>query len=725
MQATLASRCAALGLLLACASAAAQEIPSIEIFGQGQTRQVQNLTRNDLASALPGTSPLKTLEKLPGVSFQSADVFGAYEWSTRLSVRGFSQGQLGFTLDDIPLGNMSYGNNNGLHISRAITPENIRQVDLSQGAGAVGTASSGNLGGTVQFFSSDPLAEAAGTFSQTLGSDHTVRRFARLDSGSFANGASLYASALRQRAEKWKGIGPQDLDQFNSKFLQRFGAHQFSAFFNYANRSENDYQDMSIDMRQRLGWNWDNYAPDWDRALQAARGIFTGGVNNLDDAYFTARGLRKDYLGGATLKLDGGDAPWQFRSTVYRHVNDGQGHWYTPYTASSPAIPVSIRTTEYGVRRHGIVSDLSWTMGRHTLDGGFWFERNAHELTRNYYAVTGPEDSNRFLDNPFLTAFRQQFRVRTRQLYLQDTVQLMDERLKLNAGFKRPSVTIDTTSMNELRAAGTLKARASFLPQVGASYDLDGGDEIFASYSRNLRAFEAGVYGQFSQSQAAFDANGASLKPERSSSADLGLRWRRGALAGSVAIYVADFRDRLLSVANCAGVVGCPNTVVNVGRVATRGLESAAHWSVAPHWSWFNALTVNDSTYRSDYLDNGLVVPVSGKRVVDAPRLLLHTELAYDDKRWFGKLSGKYTGKRFYSFVNDASVPAFVTWDLSGGVHLGELTIALHAGNLLNRRYFGTIGSNQFVASDPQGTFATLLTGAPREFFLTVNGKFH
>ena len=104
----------------------------VEVTGSGQSRQVQNINRADLQQAVPGTSPLKTLEKLPGVSFQSADPFGSYEWSTRFSIRGFNQNQLGFTLDDIPLGDMSYGNNNGLHISRAISSENIGRVAVSR-----------------------------------------------------------------------------------------------------------------------------------------------------------------------------------------------------------------------------------------------------------------------------------------------------------------------------------------------------------------------------------------------------------------------------------------------------------------------------------------------------------------------------------------------------------------------------------------------------------------
>src|SRR3954467_15730625 len=135
----------------AVAGAVVGPVQMVEITGRGQSRQVQNINKADLAEALPGTSPLKVLEKLPGVNFQSSDPFGAYEWSTRFSIRGFNQNQLGFTLDGIPLGDMSYGNNNGLHISRAVSSENIGSVILAQGAGSLATASTSNLGGTLEF----------------------------------------------------------------------------------------------------------------------------------------------------------------------------------------------------------------------------------------------------------------------------------------------------------------------------------------------------------------------------------------------------------------------------------------------------------------------------------------------------------------------------------------------------------------------------------------------
>lgn len=169
--------------------------------GRGQLRSVQSLNQAEFDNAPAGTSPLATVARLPGVNFQAADGLGNYEWSTRFTVRGFSQNQLGFTLDDVPLGDMSYGNFNGLHISRAISSENVGHASLSQGAGALEAASSSNLGGTLQFYSNDPAGQFGFRASQTLGSDSATRTFLRVDSGASSLG-QVYLSYTNQDADK-------------------------------------------------------------------------------------------------------------------------------------------------------------------------------------------------------------------------------------------------------------------------------------------------------------------------------------------------------------------------------------------------------------------------------------------------------------------------------------------------------------------------------------------
>ena len=115
------------------------DVKVIEIAAK-KTRSTTSLTSSDVQTLLPGTNPIKALQLLPGVSYQTADPWGNNEQNAQLFIHGFSTQQLGYTLDGIPLGDQQYGNYNGLSPQRAITSENVRSVILNSGAGDLGTA---------------------------------------------------------------------------------------------------------------------------------------------------------------------------------------------------------------------------------------------------------------------------------------------------------------------------------------------------------------------------------------------------------------------------------------------------------------------------------------------------------------------------------------------------------------------------------------------------------
>lgn len=148
-----------------------QQLDAVSVIGQGETRQVQRITQQDIPVLPPGTSIQKLLNRMPGVNVQSNDAFGANEESQTISLRGFNGTRLGYTLDGLPLGDNAYGNYNGLNISRALIAENFGGVELASGIGALGTASTSNLGGTIQYYSADPSSVFGGQLSQTVGSD--------------------------------------------------------------------------------------------------------------------------------------------------------------------------------------------------------------------------------------------------------------------------------------------------------------------------------------------------------------------------------------------------------------------------------------------------------------------------------------------------------------------------------------------------------------------------
>lgn len=751
--------------LVAAVPALAQALPADEampassdsmeivVLGQGQTRQVQELSNQDLTILASGTSPLKAVEKLPSVNFQSSDAFGNYEWSTRITIRGFSQNQLGFTLDGIPLGDMTYGNHNGLHISRAISPENIGVTRVSQGSGSIDTQSTNNLGGTLQFLSVDPKDALGVTASGTYGSENTWRGFARLGLGS-EDGARAFASIQYQDGDKWKGDGKQRTLMVNAKgVLPLGGGAELDGYISYSDRAEQDYQDLSLAQLNRLGFDWDNFGPsNYALAVQVAdiaanRGdsgttplnaaagtTYPSPIATADDAYYDASGLRKDTLAALGLTLPVGDSG-KFAVKGYYHENDGQGTWGSPYVNSPTGVPMALRTTEYDIKRKGAFASYSATYGANSLKIGGWYEKNEFIQSRRFYAYESRTNPGRdhldFQTNPFATQWSISFETDTIQYYVTDDIDLGD--LKVSLGWKGYSVDTNAFALvnTNSRATGDLKVEDWFQPHVGLNYKLGNGLEAFAGFTQVTRAFQASTTsGPFSSTQDGFDAIKDTIKPESSDTYEAGLRYNTGVVNAVLAGYYVNFRDRLLVIPTSVGIVGSANALQNVGGVRALGLEAAVDVKLPMGFGVFASYSYNDTTYRDDvvFTTGGVTttVPTAGKTVVDAPKHMLRGELSYDGESAFGRIGVNYMSKRYFTYLNDMSVPGRALVDATIGYRLNigqrqPVELQLNAVNLFDKRYVGTIGSNGFGFS---GDNQTLQAAAPRQVFVTLKAGF-
>ncbi|WP_210358880.1 TonB-dependent receptor [Sphingomonas beigongshangi] len=759
-----------------------QDSSDIVVLGFGESRQVQTVSAIDMERLTPGTSPLKAIAKLPGVNFQSADAFGAYEWSTRISLRGFNQNQLGFTLDGVPLGDMSYGNVNGLHISRAIISENLASTTVAQGAGALGTASASNLGGTIQFVSRRPSDAIGLAASGTYGSDNTWRGFARLDTGDIGGGLKGYVSYGYLSTDKWKGFGVQRQHQVNAKLEEDLGERgSITAFVNYSDRRENDYQDLSYDIISRRGLRDDNITDNYALALQIARvyqnqaalaayqaankgsaagfvAPWTGagfalptGFGTVDDAYYDAAGLRRDWLGGVTFDGKLTDA-LSIVSTTYYHHNKGQGSWITPYSptpagaiggagqplplASSAAYgyasPLGFRTTEYGIDRGGNLTRLTLDTGANQLQVGGWYESNSFTQARRFYGMsnTAPDRNARdFQSNPYFTQWNGKYDTETMQYFVADTLRL--GALTLNGGWKGMRVKNQANLLTGTLVNGRIKAEDWFLPQVGAVFGLGNGAELFASYTENMRAFvSSATTGPFATTQAGFNAIANTLKPETSKTIEGGARLRSGGLQLSTAGYYIDFSNRLLSFSNGAGIIGNPPTLNNAGSVHSYGAELSAYYRIVRPLSLFASYSYNKATYEDDVRNAAgtVLTATAGKTVVDTPEHMAKGEIVYDDGAVFARAGADYMSKRYFTYLNDQSVGGRVLVDASIGYRFGAgggvlrgFAIEGSVTNLTDKKYVSTIGSNGYTAS---GDNQTLLAGAPRQFFVTLRTGF-
>jgi iron complex outermembrane recepter protein len=735
-----ATAAAAAGAAAAAADGTSSETDEIVVFGRGETRQVQEIDNKDITLLTPGTSPLKAIEKLPSVNVQNADPFGTYEWSQRVSIRSFNQNQLGFNFDGIPLGDLSYGNHNGLHVSRVVSPENVGSVSVSQGAGSIGTQSTNNLGGTIETFSMDPQRRLGADASATYGSDDTLRLFGRVNAGS-EDGPRGYISYGFATTDKWRGKGEQRQHLVNAKVVVPIGAAAVDGWLSYSDRREQDYQDMSLDMIRRLGWRWDN-SSDWERALLYAdignnRGetgapisnpgagtVYPDNVATVDDAYYDASGLRKDTLAALGLTTPLGEGI-TFKIKGYYHHNKGVGTWATPYVPSPNGTPISMRTTEYGIDRGGVFGSLDAVLGIQTITIGGWYEHNSFNQARRFYDLGTRADPGRdFLDfptNPFFTQWEFDFTTKTLQYFVQDRVEL--GALTINGGWKgfRVSNEADAVIAGGF-PEGKIKVQDWFQPHIGLAYRVGEHAEIFAGFTQVTRAFaSATTTGPFSTNQVGFDAIRDTLKPETSDTFETGLRFNTHRFNGVLGAYYVNFHNRLLSAASGPDIVGSPNILQNVGSVRSWGLEAAGDLRLGSGFGLYGSYSYTNAEYRDDVFNvsGELIAAIKGKTAVDTPRHMLRGELTYDsDLGVFGRIGANYMSKRYYSYTNDASVPGRVILDATLGYRITDrIEVQLNATNITDKKYISTVGSAGIGNS---GDRQTLLIGAPRQVFVSL-----
>jgi iron complex outermembrane receptor protein len=541
----------------AAADASAQggsgQVGELVVTTTRTTRSSVTLAGQETQRILPGISPLKAIETLPGVVFETADPWGNNEQNEALFVHGFSTQQLGYTMDGVPLGDQQYGNYNGLSVSRAVTSENVSRVTLSSGAGVLGVASTSNLGGAIETFSSDPLKERAFDVRETLGSYATNRTFARIDSGSVSLGGadySAYASGLHHDARAWDFDGHQIDNQANLKIVRDGAKTKLTLFADWDDKVEPNEDAINYGNQQTAAAA--GYIP-YTRpflypniaacvayvAPSAANNNLAGSPplavgNNFSNCFSAAQ--RTDVLGYAKLEWKVTDTlTWS--NQVYSHYDYGRGIVAGPinqaglpglFAAYFPSLVVGssssagslqnlsnlfggtgyeVRTTEYRINREGVLSTADLNVGQHQIEAGVWWEHNEPAQHRVWYPFSAQNDDLDPYHTPccghVLTQYSFQFFVNDVQLHVQDQWRVMPN-LLLQAGWKASLQTAeDNVRINQVNAPtlsptsasyvqypqGTLTSNDWFLPQVGAVYDLSPNAHLFFNVQKNMRQF--------------------------------------------------------------------------------------------------------------------------------------------------------------------------------------------------------------------------------------------
>jgi iron complex outermembrane receptor protein len=758
------------------------DMQEIVVTTEKTTRSSVALGGPEVQKLLPGDSPLKAVETLPGVIYETADPWGNNEQNESLVIHGFTTQQLGYTLDGVPLGDQQYGNYNGLSPSRALSSENISRVELASGAGSLGVASTSNLGGAIQTFSSDPLQTRTADLRETGGSYDTTRTFARFDTGQFGNGNSAYLSYLHQDARAWDFDGHQKGDQVNLKLVHEDSVGKLTVFADYDYKVEPNEDATSFGNQQTATSTYFPYTRPYLYSNYSAGLAYLNSAgappaiygNNFSN-YFSAA-QRQDGL--AYLNYD-----W--------HLSDGvtwsnQVYWHNDSARGIVAGPVNqaglpglfaiyfpgqnlvdtfggtgyeVRTTEYEIHRAGERSTLDWQLGDHHIEAGLWYEHNDSAQGRRWYPFSAYNNDLTPYDIPEHPAFTQYdfiFSTRDVQPHIEDQWQVLPTVL-LQAGWKASLQTASNTlPVQQLNLpatnppvhypVGSITSDNWFLPELGAIWDVTPGQHLFFNFQKNLRQFipygaGSNFYGASPWSlgsQAAFDQFKSTVHPETSLTYDVGLRsnydlnW--GALTsvdGQINYYHVNFSNRLLNIATYSFINPNPAILVNVGGVTTNGVDLAETLHFGAHLRFYNGISYNKSTYDSDYstVSGGVstAVPIADKQVPLTSKWLYKTILSTNWGPFEAQVNGDYVGRRPVTYLNDMSVggtfltgleASYVFNQPFGAGVIEDIKIAANVTNL-----GGIRGVSTAVVTSNSGGYQAYPI-APRMGFLTVSAQF-
>jgi iron complex outermembrane receptor protein len=712
----------------------------------------------------------QALSILPGINTYNHDATGLFGGG--LTIRGFGADQIGFTINGVPV------NDSG---SYSVFPQEYSDMEntclqsVAQGTPDVESPHIGATGGSVSVITCDPIDTRRVRVTQTVGQLNLSRTFVRFDTGRFANNmAKTFISYSHSQADKWKGPGGAKRDHIDAAFALDINPdNKIVGVVNYNKAVNNNYLTMSLTQLAANGYSWDlsptfgGHLPPVNGAAQReasqspafyklSQNPFENAVASLSGSFRLAENTYlkvQPYLwygygtGGAQQRAL---AETSFLNTTTGRYSGAARDLNGDGDTLDTVIVANSSVTK--TNRPGITAELNHTMGNHALKLGIWYERAQHKQTGPAVAVdangnpvdewlrtnhiTRP-DGSEFNSRNWLTISP------AWQLYASDSWSFMNDRGILTVGLRAPEITRKftnypseggITSANNTSNPGNHpifyqieKKYHDVLPQIGARFNIDREQQVFANVGKNFRAPPnfafAPTNGNVTITNGVAVLTG-DVKAETSINTDIGYRLQTKAITFSATAFQVNFTDRQATAFD-------PNTLksiyTNAGKARTRGVELEAGTTPINGWSLYGSLTVQQSKVLNDIRTSATaVLPTTGKHFALTPRTMAGLALQYTNGPLYARLKAKHTGNQYATLMNDEEVPSYMTADFDAGYKFADMTfmknpmIRLNLSNVGNTKYRNPSSGTVLQASNT--VFYYL--GAPRFFSVSLSADF-
>jgi len=712
------------------------------------------ITAEELAKQRPTGNAYEALELMPAVNSFNHDATGLFGGG--LTLRGFNSDQIGATINGVPVNDSG---NFAVYPQEFVDQENTCTQFVTQGSTDVDSPQIGATGGNFGITTCDPAKEKRVRVAQTIGGLNMSKTYVRYDTGLWSDGRSrFFISASHAQADKWKGEGGADRNHVDIGFrtdFDKFNSINGTILYNRAinqNISSFNLADLA-----KFGYNYD-YATKFVGHVNPTKGKADSDVNSaFGDAYYQlTKNPFENVIASATGKFRLGENT-DIKVTPYYWYGYGTGGNQQKLQAENAFLDRASGRNIAGVdlngdgdtldrvivanssvtrtNRPGVTAQVIHNIDNHQLLAGFWYERASHEQFGTMVKVDDNGNANDIwlkegrITRPDGTPYqsRDQKTISTGyQFFAQDTISLMNDKLSINIGIRAPTMKRDFTSYaSEAAPVGynLQKTYSEILPQLGARYQIDNNNQVFASLAKNMKAPPNFVYERLQL------VNGkpvlpVDVKAETAFNLDIGYRHQSDKLTAQATVYYVDFRDRQ---ATAYDPVTNTNSLSNVGNVKTKGFEVELGNTPVNGWSFYGSAGYAKSEIKDNLVFNKTtILPTAGKSIPGTPEWKLGLSAQYETGAWYARLKAKYTSSQQATLVNDEEVPAYTLIGLDAGYQFANTswfkkpTLRFSISNIFNEKYRNS--NSQSKVNAAAGVFYYM--GAPRLASMTLQADF-
>lgn len=746
-----------------------------ERVGAGNLRAAAVVTVQDIEDRPLGADITQSLARVPGIQVSTGDSRGG-SFSFELYLRGLNKEQVGLTLDGIPTGDARF--NGGSPPQRFIESSNIARINVSQSAGDIGAPSRFALGGFVDFVSADPSYSPGVTFEAGLGDDNFYRGYVRLDTGEIAPGLTSYISYSHQENDIWAGPNERSSrrDHVEFKAVKDFedgGFIKLRAAYN--DQRDNDFNIISLAEFEA--------EPRNDRATDVLSGIpardldFGGALGGSREDFLVYLNTKFILTEGVSFSVNPYFQTLRGESFRYqdrqRRLNGGDPRAVNGYNALGGAIrptltttrnsnvvggPADLRITPRDTDRYGLTGEfkLDDLIAGNTIRIGGWWESTTSSETRNFFPILNSAQSID-IDRADLAyvEYDRESRIITTMLYAQDSIDIIPDVLRVDAGLTWFNVNYRARSPLEYQTLVSFSQDSGINPKIGIGLRPTENIEIFGGYAQNFAGIPEDA---FLGSNAAINPN--DLVPIETENFDLGIRFTTGNLALLLQGFHTELKNNIGIIPRDPTGID-PEEIIrgnvatqaaNIAGIKSKGIEATVIldydiFDFYLSYAYQDAAHDNPDAGTAERRALAAVGVIGGARVRDIPEHSLFGQISVEPLEGLRlQANARYVGERVgghllrpntFAEVGIETIPdytvvgASVSYDFGDVGPFQEMRFQINADNLLDEEYIGAVTSATATLPDfglaGAGTARTLdryFIGAPRTITASFRTRF-